>query len=255
MARPKGAGPVMASAARNLANQIMSGAYPAGAQLPVEAELAVALGVGRSTVREVVKVLSSKGLLSVAPRRGTIVRPMPDWNLLDPELLNWRLSDAEQHDAFMLHLNEVRAMFEPLAADLAARRRTDADMTAIYRALADMREAAPESQEAARADLLFHNAVAAAAGNPLLRQMAVTLEPALMHTFDISELGMGDAYRANLALHQEIADAIARQDPAKASAASRRLIARAVQDRSPTPAKTAADAPSQRSRRAAAPSA
>lgn len=209
----------------------MDGTYPIGARLPVEADLAAELSVGRSTVREAVKMLVSKGLLAVAPRRGTVVREAIDWHQLDPHLLNWRFADGEERDTLMRHLNEIRSVFEPLAAQLAAQRRTDADMTAIYRALADMRDANPETEAAVDADVRFHEAVATAANNPLLRQLALSLESALRHTFDVATLGIKDAYRTNLGVHQDIADAIARQDSVKAAGASRTLIARADRDR------------------------
>lgn len=221
--------PAVNLAARLLASRIVSKAFPEGGRLPVEAELAASLGVGRSTVREAVKILTSKGLLAVAPKRGTVVRPTCDWNQLDPELLKIRLQHAGEREDFLTHLAEIRDMFEPVAADLAARRRTDADVALIYRALDWMREASPETEDAVDADIAFHEAIATASHNPLMRQLARTLEPALRHSFHDAAF-MPAAYVANIALHQDIADAIARQSPQKASAACRRLIQRAGED-------------------------
>jgi DNA-binding FadR family transcriptional regulator len=231
VARINGTSSAAASVARSIADDIMSGRREPGSRLPVEADLAELLGVGRSTVREAVKTLASKGLLEVATRRGTIVRPAAEWHQLDPHLIEWRLKNPAEREPFLRHLSEIRGAFEPFAASLAAMRRTDADVTAIYRALADMREADPETIAAAQADLLFHNAIAYAARNPLLTQLAKMLEPALMHTFDITDLGLGDVYRANIALHQDIADAIARNDADRAAAVTRTLIAKAERDR------------------------
>lgn len=219
----------MNSAARRLASHIVSNVYPPGSRLPVEADLAASLGVGRSTVREAVKILTSKGLLAVSPKRGTIVRPTSDWNQLDPELLKIRLQQTGEREDFLAHLSEIRDMFEPVAADLAARRRTDADVTAIFAALEGMRNASPQSEDAVDADIAFHEAIATASHNPLMRQLAKTLEPALRHSFHDAAF-MPAAYVANIALHQDIADAIARQSPQKAGAACRRLIQRAGED-------------------------
>ena len=231
MARTRGRETVVRTVARSLASDIMGGVYPVGARLPVESDLAEKLNVGRSTVREAVKMLASKGLLIVAPKRGTTVRPSLEWRQLDPDLLGWRRMQGEEREMFMRHLTEIRSMFEPFTAEMAAQRRTDAEMTAIYRALADMREASPETAAAVDADISFHEAIAAGSGNPLLRQLAHSLEPALRHAFDAAAMGLESAYSANLGLHQDIADAIARQEPAKAAAACRRLIARSEQDR------------------------
>jgi DNA-binding FadR family transcriptional regulator len=222
--------PAVNSAARLLASRIVSGDFSEGGRLPVEDELAAALGVGRSTVREAVKILASKGLLAVSPKRGTVVRPASDWNQLDPELLKIRLQHASEREGFLAHLAEIRDMFEPFAADLAARRRTDADVAAIYGALDRMREASPESEDAVDADIAFHEAIATASHNPLMRQLAKTLEPALRHSFHDAAF-MPAAYVANITLHQDIADAIARQASQKATAACRRLIQRAGEDK------------------------
>jgi DNA-binding FadR family transcriptional regulator len=227
------------AATRVLAGDIISGVYAAGARLPIEQELATILGVGRSTVREAVKILVSKGLLEVAPKRGTFVRDAEAWHHLDPDLLDLRLSHHGERDAFLTHLAEIRLMFEPFAAEMAATRRSDADMTAIYRSLADMREADPGSSAAIDADIAFHAAVVQAAHNPLLRQLSTTLEAALRHAFNTAA-HLPAAFVANIALHQEIADAVARQDPKKASAACRALIARAADDQS-TIAQTAGE--------------
>lgn len=216
----------------------MSGVYPVGTRLPIEGELAATLRVGRSSIREAVKILVSKGLLTVAPRRGTVVQPLAEWKQLDPDLLNWQLMHGSARAEFLQHLAELRFIFEPHLAEAAALRRQDADVGAIFRALADMREASPESSEAVDADVRFHNAVAFATGNPLLGQLAKSLEPLLRRSFDVAEFGTPDGYRANLSLHQDIADAIARQDPAKAASAARLLITRARHDQG---ARTAAE--------------
>jgi DNA-binding FadR family transcriptional regulator len=227
--RPSGREPIARAATRALAADIVNGVYPAGTRLPVEPDLAAQLGVGRSTVREAVKMLVSKGLLAVGPKRGTVVRPAQEWHHLDPELLDLQLGQEHAREAFIEHLAEIRSMFEPFAAEMACLRRSDADVTAIYRALADMREAHPASVEAIDADIAFHKAIVAAAHNPLLAHLAITLEAALRHAFNTST-HLPDAYVANIALHQQIADAVARQEPAKASAACRALIGRAAQD-------------------------
>ncbi|WP_372353405.1 FadR/GntR family transcriptional regulator [Rhizobium sp. BT-175] len=67
----------------------MSGRYPPGSVLPNEAEICAALSVGRSAVREAVKMLTAKGLVESRPRRGTQVLPSSGWNFFDREVLGW----------------------------------------------------------------------------------------------------------------------------------------------------------------------
>ena len=222
--------PAVRTAARRLAVDIMTGVYPVGSRLPVEPDLESHLGVGRSTVREAVKMLVSKGLLVVATRRGTIVRPASEWQQLDADLMSWRPLKGRDADQFMRHLAEIRSMIEPFAARQAALRRSDASVTTIYSALLNMRHASPLTPAAVDADIAFHEAVAKASGNPLLHQLVHSLEPALRNAFDVADLGLESAYKANLALHQDVVDAIVRQEPDKAAAACRRLIDRNEHD-------------------------
>lgn len=217
--------------ARVLAYDIMSGVRTEGSRLPVEDQLALELGVGRSTVREAVKILSSKGLLDVAPKRGTTVRSSSKWHQLDPDMIAWRLSGGEDAEEFLNYLAEIRAMVEPFVAEQAARRRSEADVERISAALRDMNQAAVDSPGAVEADIAFHFAVVVAAGNPLLLQLTNFLEPALRRSFDVHALSIEPAYLENLELHQQILNAIARSQPRKAADASRRLIQKFKEDR------------------------
>ncbi|XVQ86055.1 FadR/GntR family transcriptional regulator [Microbispora siamensis] len=139
-------------------------------------ELEAELQVSRTVVREALKVLAGKGLVDSRQKRGTVVRPRSEWNLLDPDVISW---EFENRGSEMLgQLSEVRQMFEPAAAALAAGRRTDADLAEIEAALEDM-TAARTPAEAASADLRFHRAVLAATGNELLVRMEVVIESVL----------------------------------------------------------------------------
>ncbi len=69
---------------------IVTGAYDDTA-FPTEAYLASEFGVSRSVVREAVKMLGAKGLLTARPRKGTTVQHSRYWNLFDPDVLRWLL--------------------------------------------------------------------------------------------------------------------------------------------------------------------
>ena len=105
VAKPTARGQVTA-VVDTLGRRISAGVYHEGETLPIEQELADSLGVGRNALREAVKVLSGKGMISTAPRSGTKVRLKDEWNMLDPDVLNkiWILRK------FMSELNPVEAM-------------------------------------------------------------------------------------------------------------------------------------------------
>ncbi|WP_046730703.1 FadR/GntR family transcriptional regulator [Streptomyces humi] len=162
--------PLVEQAAARLRAQITGGAWPVGTRLPGETTLAKELGVGRSTVREALRVLAGAGL--VRPRQGAgvfviAVEAAEDWPT--------RLRRAAVTDVY-----EVRTAVEVHAARLAAERRTPEDVTAIEAALAG-RRAAAQADDAAfvDADIAFHAAVVAAAHNPVLTDLFTEFVPVL----------------------------------------------------------------------------
>src|SRR5260370_4806380 len=108
-----------AEVARMSGPRIVSGEFGPGDSLPIENELCRAYGVSRSTIREAVKNLSAKRLIEVSPKVGTRVLPFASWNLLDPDVLSWRLN-AQFDNRIVEDLYEMRQCFEPRACYLAA---------------------------------------------------------------------------------------------------------------------------------------
>src|ERR1700684_3109251 len=115
-----------AQVARIIGTRIVSGEFGPGDSLPIESALCQAYGVSRSTIREAVKDRSAKRLLEVAPKVDTRVLPFANWNLLDPEVLSWRLN-AQFDSRIVEDLYEMRQCFEPRACYLAARDGTKDD--------------------------------------------------------------------------------------------------------------------------------
>ncbi|MDA0990729.1 MAG: GntR family transcriptional regulator, partial [Verrucomicrobia bacterium] len=70
-----------------IGRRILNGELRPGDQLPPETELLAETGVSRTTMREAIKLLVSKGLVEARPKSGTRVRPSTEWSLLDPTVL------------------------------------------------------------------------------------------------------------------------------------------------------------------------
>src|ERR1044072_9108804 len=107
---------------------------------PTEAELAKQHGVSRSVIREAVKMLTAKGLLSARPRRGTVVEPSSNWNLFDTDVLRWLL-ERKFSVELLKQFNQLRVAIEPEAAALAARFGEEEDLALISAGLARMEAA------------------------------------------------------------------------------------------------------------------
>src|ERR1700753_1851329 len=77
--------------ADRLGHDIVAGVYPPDSLLPSVVEMCERFSISRTALREAYSVLSAKALIVARPKIGTRVRPKSDWNLLDPEVLQWHL--------------------------------------------------------------------------------------------------------------------------------------------------------------------
>ncbi|MCW6507848.1 FadR/GntR family transcriptional regulator [Lichenifustis flavocetrariae] len=212
-----------------LGRQILGGTYKPGEMLPREEELGAMLGVSRTSLREAVKVLSAKGLVEARRRVGVRVRGREDWSLLDPAVLSWH-PGIQDDEELMAGLIEARRIFEPAAAELAARRAQGSDLAAIEAAFAAMSAAVPEDFDGyCKADLAFHRSVIAASHNVVLRSLAGLMEAALNASFTITNTFMERQARA-LAVHGRVLETIRMRDTAGARTAMGRLLDLAAED-------------------------
>ena len=99
-----------------------------GAKLPNEFELGEKFGVGRSTIREAVKLLSSKGIVEVRRGSGTYVVTTTK-GLSDP----LGLRSVKDKNRLALDLVNVRLLLEPGIAAMAARKATEEDIERLRR--------------------------------------------------------------------------------------------------------------------------
>lgn len=155
----------------HIKQRIADGSLRPGDQLPPELELARELGLSRTPVREAVKVLAAAGVLIVKHGHGTFVSAGAQASL--GQLL---LFEIYMKDTTPQKLMEVRLLFERACAELAAQRRTEADlaeMRACIERLRPLAGADPIDFDATvEADLAFHRAIYRAAKNELVETLA-----------------------------------------------------------------------------------
>src|ERR1700741_4772823 len=135
-----------AEVARSIGVDIIAGRYAEGTRVPGDAELTAMFGVSRPVLRESVKTLVAKGLLTTKARVGTVVGERGAWNMFDADVLAWHL-DVGIDRRFLSDLAEIRLAIEPRAAALAATRRSEADVAQLRRAFGIM-ERAPSDSDA-----------------------------------------------------------------------------------------------------------
>jgi len=206
---------------REIGSRILWGEFAPGEVLPNEAEWSRRFRVSRSAVRESIKVLVGKGLLTSRPRIGTTVEPRERWNLLDRDVLQWYSAMPAKRE-FLRAVQEMRHIIEPEAAALAASKRTSAQMAEISGACLAM-GTAPTLVKRVDADVRFHLAILTAAGNEFLIPFGFLIESALASVFDYTTRGREDLAHAQR-LHENIEAAIRNGQPQRARLAVRRLL-------------------------------
>ncbi|WP_421109163.1 FadR/GntR family transcriptional regulator [Streptomyces sp. NEAU-S77] len=211
---------------QRLGARIVGGHWAEGDVLDVRA-LGDELDVSLTVMRESLKVLAGKGLVDARQKRGTYVRPRSAWNLLDADVIRWRMAGGDG-ERLMRDLTDVRSVVEPAAAHRAALRRTDADLTALDAALAAMEGARGDLAAEADADAAFHRALLAATGNELLARFDLILEPGLRER-DRLVHAHGDADDP-VPSHRRVLDAVRDRDAPRAELAMLDLLAKAAED-------------------------
>lgn len=163
---------------QELGRQIVCGVYDRNESLPTEADLCEQFGVSRSAVREAVKMLSAKGLITSKPRQGIRIQPEEQWNIFDTDLLRWSLESNPSMKVLKEFL-QMRIAIEPEAASLAARFATPEKIDAIELALERMRAAGDNLEAELEADIAFHVSILYASNNRFYIRLRDFIQTAL----------------------------------------------------------------------------
>ncbi|GHH33304.1 FadR/GntR family transcriptional regulator [Lentzea cavernae] len=187
----------------------------AGDRLPAERDLAASLGVSRASVKQAIVVLEVQGLVEARHGGGTyLVR-----DTLDVEPVEQLVERRKR----LPEVLEAREALETKLAELAAERRTDAELETIREALDFMRDEIAEGANGVEGDRRFHAAVTAAAHSSLLADFMKTIAQQITESRTESLRQPGRPSRS-LAQHTAIYEAIAAGDAKKAAAAMRKHV-------------------------------
>ncbi len=168
-----------AQAADKIFESIRNGTFAPDKALLPEAALAEYLGISRLTMREGVKALTARGVLTAIQGKGTFVVPFDEWTDLDA-VISITAAQLSPHD-LGIKLIEVRRMIEVGAAGLAAVCRTEAQLDRMSELLGQYEDAHNRDaiDEATEIDMNFHKLIAEASGNPFLPVILRSLEEPL----------------------------------------------------------------------------
>jgi len=184
-------------------------------------ELIAHFDASRTVIREALRSLESKGLITSIPSVGIRVRPMQDWNLLDPDIIEWRArAHSPQGDDQHNELRALRCVIEAFAARLAAATEHPATLRLLTDAVDNMDDALRRDQ-ADRFDAFFHQQLMHAARSLMM----------LNHLSTIVSRGLSasaepircDRTEASVKRHREVISALREKDSDEAEKAMRKL--------------------------------
>ena len=214
------------STAKHLGQKILRGDLLPGTPLPPENEILAEIGIGRSTLREAFRILSSKGFISSRQRSGTRVRPREEWNDLDLMVIAWT-AEIFDVDEILLELYEYRRLLEPEAARLAAERASDAEIKAIQIAFSAMQQSLGSRKDEIESDIRLHVEIILAANNRFLTPLATAIKSLLRIAIERSHSEPAPLAKS-VEMHRAVVEAIAARDGSGAQFAMRCLVEDAI---------------------------
>ena len=204
--------------AQRIAKDIRTRGLRAGDPLATEANMCASHSVGRSTLREGLRILELLGVIEIRPGRGggPVVASPNSRHLASTMALLMQFSETTFRSVI-----ELRRYIEPIAASLCAAHRNEQTVLALQESVANMRADIDDEATFLHENHRFHILVATGAGNPLITYISNSLDWVL----DGAPLGVQytrNARRSVLAVHELICRTVEAGQPDAAAEAMRR---------------------------------
>jgi DNA-binding FadR family transcriptional regulator len=182
------------------------------------------LGVSRGVVREALRVLEAKGMVRPRPRTGTRVCGVQEWDLLDPDVIGWRIRGPHRSKQ-LSDLMDLRVAVEIIAVRLCCAMATEEDLELLAGHVQRMRDAAREGRnhDFTTADIAFHTQLLLASGNQVFVRFIRPFAAILQAREELDTLP-GRVTDETIEQHAEIVDAVRHRDGDRAERTARDMI-------------------------------
>ena len=175
-----------------------------GDKLPNEYELAEMLGVGRSTIREAVKLLVSRNIVEIRRGAGTFVSSKR--GMVEDPL---GLSMAKDREKLALDLVNVRLMLEPEIAAMAAKNATDEDIENLVRQCDKVESLIRAQKDHTQEDIKLHRYIAKCSKNQVVENLIPIINSSVFVFVNVTD---SQLLEETIETHREIVDCIKRRD-------------------------------------------
>lgn len=178
-----------------------------GDYLPSESELVKNLGVGKSSVREAVKMLEAMGVVEVKRGNGTIIRESPDSDSVNSLVFQLILQQGNSTDVL-----DLRIMIETAATIMAMDRATDEDFKRIEETIVKFEEDINKGIHNVQDDMMFHYAILESTHNPFVIRIGDTINQLFKYSIGKS---VRETPQIALSDHKKIFKAFGQKDEAR----------------------------------------
>lgn len=199
--------------ADEIIKMIQEGGYGPGDKLPTEKELCSLLGAGRNTVREALRLLVSRNVVTIRQGAGTYISEKQ--GVADDPLGFSLVSDRKKLTKDLL---QVRLILEPSIAALAAQCATDEEIEELRRILERMEEVMRRKKDYSSLDGEFHQKIAQCTHNQVMENLIPVIGNGV--AVFAKEVDKTE-YKQTLASHRKIFEYIRGRQPFEAEAEMR----------------------------------
>lgn len=200
--------PLSSKLSEELLNYIRSENLKPGDRLPNESILAKKMGVGRSSIREAMKLLASRNIVTIRQGSGTYVSQTP--GMVDDPLGFSFIADKQKLAQDSL---EVRFLLEPAIASLAAQNASEEDIALLRRLCQEVEDLVRLGQDHTQKDIEFHTAIALSSKNVVVPRLIPVINSAIPL---LIELTGNTLKQETIDTHRALTDAIAAHNAAAA---------------------------------------
>ena len=200
--------PLSSKLSEELLNYIRSENLKPGDRLPNESILAKKMGVGRSSIREAMKLLASRNIVTIRQGSGTYISQTP--GMVDDPLGFSFIADKQKLAQDSL---EVRFLLEPAIASLAAQNASEEDIALLRRLCQEVEDLVRLGQDHTQKDIEFHTAIALSSKNVDVPRLIPVINSAIPL---LIELTGNTLKQETIDTHRALTDAIAAHNAAAA---------------------------------------
>jgi GntR family transcriptional regulator, transcriptional repressor for pyruvate dehydrogenase complex len=180
-----------------------------GTKLPSELSLCQQFGVSRTAIREALRTLSGRGLLTISKGKGIFVKNISSETVTNP--IQFYFEMQLQHD-YVLDVVHARQIIEPPIAASAAIHHTKEDAEKLKKDQYDLEHSDGDYKELSRLDMLFHLDIAKASENSLIPLILEPIHRLIPQIKSSVYATVVDAKKSAVEWHEKILSAILQMD-------------------------------------------